>query len=95
MLFDCESVYILKVYSIHYTLRENSNAKKIPFVTKHVLVLLSPTHHSFTLKSQLLYKLKHKVHLFKIMCGTNHLPFRLIFMKVYIFVPQKAWAVLL
>ena len=27
----CKSMYILKLYSIHYTLRQNTNLKKIPF----------------------------------------------------------------
>ena len=27
----CKSMYILNIYSMHYTLRENTNAKKISF----------------------------------------------------------------
>ena len=38
----CKSVYVLKVYSIHYTMRQNTNVKKIPLVkingTKNVFV---------------------------------------------------------
>ena len=32
----------------------------------------APTHHSFTFNLQLLYKLKHKVHLSKTVCGIFH-----------------------
>ena len=34
MLFDVSSMYILKVYSIHYTLRQNANVKKSLLRTK-------------------------------------------------------------
>ena len=49
----------------------------------------APTHHSFTFNSRFLYK--HKVHLFKIVCGIFHFRFRLVFIKVYILAQQKAW----
>ena len=43
-------------------------------VTKNTLIFLSrtPTHHSFTFNSQLLYELKHMVHLSKTVCGIFH-----------------------
>ena len=41
--------------------------------------------------SQILYDLKHKVHLSKTVCGIFHFRFRLVIIKVYIFVQQKAW----
>ena len=31
ILLICKRLYILKVYSIHYTLRQNANVKKLPF----------------------------------------------------------------
>ena len=47
-------MYILKMYSIHYTFRQNTNLKKLPSGkindTKNALFLLSraSTHNSFT-----------------------------------------------
>ena len=62
-------------------------------VTKIALFFLSgaPSHHSFTVNSQFLYYLKHKLHLSKTLHGISHFRFRLAFTKVYIFVQQKAW----
>ena len=62
-------------------------------VTKNALFFHSraPTHHSFTFKSRFLYELKHKLHICKSICGISHFRFRLVFIKVYIFVQQKAW----
>ena len=51
----------------------------------------APTHHSFTFNSRFLYELKHKVHLSKSVCGIFYFRFRFVFIKVYIFVQQKAW----
>ena len=51
----------------------------------------SLTHHSFTINSQFLYELKHMVHLFKTVRGIFHFQFRLVFIKLHIFVQQKAW----
>ena len=61
-------------------------------VTKNALLFLwrAPTKHSFTFNSLFLYELKHKVHLSKIVRGIFHFRFRLILIKVYIFVQQKA-----
>ena len=53
-------------------------------------LLQASTHHSFTFNSQLLHELKHKFHLSKTVCGIFHFRFHLIFIKVYIFVQQKA-----
>ena len=79
--------------------------KKIPTykinVIKNALFFLSraPTHHSFTFYFyflfltfylQLLCELKHKVRHSKILCGIFHFRFCLVFIKVYIFVQQKA-----
>ena len=52
--------------------------------------LRAPTHRSFTFNSRFLYKLRQKVHLSKNVCGIFHFQFRLVFVKVYIFVQQKA-----
>ena len=40
-------------------------------------------HQCFTFDSRFLYKLKHRVHLFKNMCRIFHFRFSLIFIKVY------------
>ena len=70
--------------------------KKFPFgkinVTKDALFFLSrvPTHYNFTFNLQFLYELKHKDHVSKTVCGIFHFRFRLVFIKVYIFVQQKA-----
>ena len=61
--------------------------------TKKALFFLSraPTHHSFTFNLRFLYQLKHKVCLYKTVCGIFHFRFRFVFIKVYIFVQQNAW----
>ena len=70
--------------------------KKLPSdktnVTRNALFFLSraTTRHSFTFNSQFLYELKHKVYLSKIICGNIHFRFRNVFIKVYIFVQEKA-----
>ena len=85
-----KSIYVLKVYSVYYTLTQNPNVKKLQ---KNALFFLSrvPTNHSFTFNSQFLYGLKHKVHPSKSACGIFHFRFCLVFIKVYIFVQQKTW----
>ena len=56
--------------------------------TKNALFILSraPTHHSFTFNLRFLYELKHKVRLYKNVCGIFHFRFRFVFTKVYVFV---------
>ena len=49
----------------------------------------APTHHSFTFNSRFLYELKDKVRLPKQVCEIFHFRFRVVFIKVYIFVQQK------
>ena len=44
-----------------------------------------------TFNSHFLYELKYKVHLSKAVCDIFHFRFRSAFVKVYIFVQQKAW----
>ena len=72
-------------------------SKKIPSdkknVTKNALFFLlrAPTHDSFTFNSQFLYELRQVVHLSKTECGIFHFRFRLVFIKLYIFVQQKAY----
>ena len=81
-------------YTIHWD--KTRKLKKFPSdkenVTKNALFFLSrtPNHHSFTFNSRILYELKHKVHLFKSEWVIFHFWFRLVFIKVYIFVQQKA-----
>ena len=62
-------------------------------VTKNAFFFLSQAsaHHSFTFISQFLYELKRKVYLSKIVRGILHFRFRFVFIKVYIFVQEKAW----
>ena len=71
--------------------------KKFPLYkingTKNALFFLSraQTHHSFTFNLQFLYELKHKIGLSKTFCEIFHFRFSFVFIKVYIFVHQKAW----
>ena len=51
----------------------------------------APTHDSFTFNLQFLYELKCMVYLPKTVCGIFHFRFRLVFIRVYIFVQLKAW----
>ena len=62
--------------------------------TKNVLFFLlrALTHHSFTFNLQFLYELKHKVCLSKTASGIFPFRLRFVFIKVYIFVQQSAWA---
>ena len=77
-------------YTIHYD--KIQILKKFPSdkvnTTKNALFFISrvPTHHSFTFNSQFLYQLKHMVHISKIVSGIFHFQFRLVFIKLYIFV---------
>ena len=92
-------MYILKVYSIHYTLRLNISVKKNSLAqnkrycmkSAHFFLLPAPTHHSFTFNLRLLYELNLKVRLSKTACGIFHFRFRFAFIKVYIFAQQNAW----
>ena len=61
-------------------------------VTKNAFFTLSraPTFYSFTFKSGFLYEMKHKVRFSKSMCGIFLFRFRFVFIKVCIFVQQKA-----
>ena len=90
-------MYILKVYSIHYKLRSNTNVKHLLSFfrqndTKNVLLFLSraPTRHSFPFNSWFLYELKRKVRLTKPVFDIFHFRFCFVFIKVYIFVQQNA-----
>ena len=71
--------------------------KKLPSYkisgTKNERILLSraPTHYSFTFNLQVLHELKHMVHLSETVYRIFHFRFRLVFIKLYIFVQQKAW----
>ena len=61
--------------------------------TKNVLFFLSraTTHHSLTFNLRFLHELKDKVCLSKTLCGIFRFRFRLVFIKLYNFVLQKAW----
>ena len=49
------------------------------------------TRHRFSFDFESLYTLKQTFHLSKNVCGIFHFRFRLVFIKVYICVQQKAW----
>ena len=49
------------------------------------------THQIFTLNSEFLYELKHKVHLSKSVYGIFHFHVRFVFFSVYIFAQQNPW----
>ena len=55
-------------------------------------LLRTPAYHSFDFNLRFLCELKHKVPLSKTVCGNFHFRVRFVFIKVYIFVQQNAWA---
>ena len=67
----CKNIYILKIYSINYTLRWNTSIKKFPSdkknVRKNTLFFLSqaPTNHSSTFNLRFLHELNHKARVSK------------------------------
>ena len=70
-------MYVLKVYSIYYTLRYNTTVKKDLTLDKMngsknalIFLLRAPTNHSFSFNLEFLYEVKHKVCLSKTVCGT-------------------------
>ena len=88
----CKSMYILKVYSVHYTLRWNTNLKKIPFEqNKWYKKCPLFSFATFTFNLQFLYELKQKVRLSKTVCGIFHFLFHFVFIKKYIFVQRHVW----
>ena len=97
-LLTCNSMYILKVYSIQNTLRYNTNVKKNYSdkinSTNHALFFLlrAPTHYSINFNLRFLHELKHKVRLCNTVCEIFHFRFRFVFIKVSVFVQQNAWA---
>ena len=84
-------MYVLKGYS-------KQMLKKFPSDringTKNALFFLSrtPFHHSFIFDLRFLYDLKHKVRLSKFVCRILHFRFSFIFIKVYIFIQENAYA---
>ena len=55
----------------------------------------APTHPGVTFNLRFLYELKHKTRLPNAVCWILHFRFHFAFIKVYIFVHQKAWTLLL
>ena len=83
---------------IQYTIHgDKANVKTISFEQNKrykkctQFLLRAPTHHSFTFNLRFLYEMKRKVHLSERVSGVFHFRFLLVFMKVCIFVQQKAW----
>ena len=62
-------------------------------VTKNALFFLSrvPTHHSFIFIYWFLNELKHKVSIFKSMCGIFRFQSGFVFIKVFIFAKKTPW----
>ena len=82
-------------YTMHWDktqiIIKNFPSKKVT-VTKNALFFSrAPTHQSFTFDLQLLYELKNMTHVSKTVYGLFNFQFRLIFIKVHIFVQQKTW----
>ena len=46
-------------------------------------LLRAPTHNSFTFNLRFLYELKHKVRLSRIVCGSFHFQFLIVFISLY------------
>ena len=63
-------------------------------ITKIALFFLSQatTHHSFIFNSGFLYELKHKIRLSKSVWGIFHFRFCFFFIKFFVFVWKKSWA---
>ena len=80
MHWDKTQIIIKKI-----SLKKNKRYKKSTLFSR------APTHQSFTFNLQLLYELKNMIHVSKTVYGLFNFQFRLIFIKVYIFVQQKAW----
>ena len=53
---------------------QNKQYKKCPLFLSR-----APTHHGFTFNLRFLYELKHKIRLYKTVCGIFHFRFRLVF----------------
>ena len=88
----CKRIYILKVYSIHWTLKKTqipSDKIKLQKVNSFFLHELQLSQ-LITFNTGSLHELKHKVYPSKSVCGIFHFRFRLDFIKVYILVQQKA-----
>ena len=82
-------VYCREEASANYIVA--TNLKNKSYIFPFFLFSRDPTHHSFFFNSQSLYELRRKVRLSKRVCGIFHFQFRFAFIKVYIFVQQKAW----
>ena len=61
----------------------------------HFFLSWAATHHSFTFNMRILYELKYKLCLCKIVFGIFHFRFCFVFIKVHIFVQQRAWTLAL
>ena len=61
--------------------------------TKDALFFLpqAPALRSFTFNVRFIYELKHEVYLSKTVCGIFCFQFCFFFIKINIFVQQKAW----
>ena len=88
MFFDIYiSMYILKAYSIHYTLRQNTNVKESSFGQNKrykkwcLFSFTSSSSSQFYFNLWFLYELKLKVCLSKTIGGIFHFRFRFVFIK--------------
>ena len=90
---DSESVFTIhwdKTQILKKFRSDKINYKKMPS-----FLLKASAHHSFTFNVRFFYELKLKVCFPKTVCGIFHFRFCCIFIKVYIFVQQNAWTLLL
>ena len=97
MFLICKSMYILEVCSIHCTLRQNADVKNISFgQNKRHKNALFFFHEFFSFSfitvffcdSYMSWSTRF-IHL--TVSGIFHFQFRLVFVKVFIFVQQSAW----
>ena len=96
-------MYILKLYSIPYTLRKNANVKEYPLGkindTKNALFFLlrALTHHSFSFNSRFLSELKHNptgIYLLKVNNRNTRTRFE-ICLKLTIKIPERRHGIFL
>ena len=77
-----ESLFSTLYIEIKRMLKRNSFAQN-KCCRKWTLFLRAPPPHRFTFKSQFLYELKNRIHLFNSVWGIFHFLFRFVYIKLY------------